>query len=222
MNVQKQTKKSSKQGGVEGVGSEEVKSLSNATYRKAVRLTLADPKLTKLGLRTMMRKRKNVILSHALAGIGTEIGEVIESMSPFLAGHQLNDEMKNKFADESGDLLYYTHLGATQVGAKMPASTKKIRSKETPQQLLMDLNRIGVQLSSAHKKLYYGSTLDVEKIKTNIEALATTLIALSWAVLDKPVADLMRQNTEKLAKRYPEGKFDLEALNKSKEATAQA
>lgn len=197
---------------------------TNSAYLRAVKSTLAPVADSRKGLRSMMRTRQTLTLSHALAGIGTEIGEMIDAMSPYLLGNQLNPDMLKSFKDESGDLLYYAHLAARQVKAKLPSATRKIKVPGTPSELLLRINSIGVDIASAHKKMYYGLDLNQGKLRELISELVENVNALTWKLLNHAPADTMLANMAKLQERFKvnQGQFSAEAVEAHKAQLAQA
>lgn len=190
-------------------------------YKNAIVKTLAF-KESKVGLRTMMRKRSNLWLGHALVGINSEWGEFMESITPFILGHQLSDTIRVGSREEFGDYLYYLSLAAKVQGLYLPSSSRKSGLKGvTLTQAIMTLNSGAKELLSLYKKVYYGKELDHQKI----DDLLKSQIILTWQFCNsfygEPPQGLMVENIAKLQKRFG-GSFSVEAINKKEAAEAEA
>lgn len=174
----------------------------------------------------MLRKRTTLNLGHALVGIGTEIGEIVECLAPYISGaSQLTQGLRDGTRNEFGDLCYYTVLAAKVAKRKVPASTKKVKLKHgTTTEALLRLNTLGKDLLSQYKRVYYGLPLNEEKIGPLLDQLIELVWELSYTLFGEPPAGLLAENTAKLQKRFSTGQFTQQAIidKEASEAPAAA
>lgn len=159
-------------------------------------------------LRTCLPENQSFL--HAVLGISSEVGEVIET----IAYHKANLD------EEKGDLSWYSALAAYVVGLKFPDLVYK--SLEQPchtdaahKDLLVMLQ--GDLADVLKRNLFYGLPMDLPKIEA-------TLIKILFFIHRGNLHDFLRvvnYNIMKLRVRYPE-KFDTDsAENRNLEAEAQ-
>lgn len=200
--------------------------ISTAAFRKGALLTWS-VKPAKAGLRQMVRKNLTANIGHCLVGISTETGELLELAKNYVLGLQtLHDAtLQSEMLDELSDLVYYTVLLAKFLKLPLPSATKKQRPGGTPAEALLSLSVVSTHLLSKYKKVYYGQDLDMEKITALTRTLILAVWELSWLLLDKPIAEVMQFNNEKLLTgpnaRYPQGTFTTDAIAVKDKADAK-
>lgn len=145
-------------------------------YKKMVK-TLASQGDAKTGLRTMASNRLALNVGHAIIGVCTEVGELLEATTGFLAGHQVfgNDgllidhDLANHVREELGDIAWYTTLGSIWLKSpKLPSITKKIKPTATKTELLLQINNVSTELLSLFKKVYYGKGLGDKAVEVKM------------------------------------------------------
>jgi NTP pyrophosphatase (non-canonical NTP hydrolase) len=182
-----------------------------ATYRKNVFKTLSI-KNAKEGMRKVARRTPTTNIAHAIVGLSTEVGELLEGLQPYLLGFQFTDELKRNAREELGDISYYTVVLCKMLKIKMPTSTKKVALKGmTPTKALLTLHKISNDLLDQYKKSFYGRDMDVQLIAEIAQPLPNLLYAIHFWMFHEPIASTMAGNIAKLAARYPEGTFDSDA-----------
>lgn len=175
-------------------------------YRKNVYKTLSI-KPARTGLKDVARKTTTINLGHSLVGLKTEVGELLQCLSPYIQGSQLSEEMKSHAREELGDILYYLTVATKESKIKLPSTTKKIKLHGTILQSLLNVDSITTELLSVYKKIYYGRDLHVERIQHTLELLVPEVWALCFALTKLPVEIIMQANIAKLSLRYPLGEF---------------
>lgn len=178
-----------------------------AQYKRSVYKTLSI-KPAKDGLRKVARKTPTTNLAHAIVGLKSETGELLQGMEQYILGFPLDDAMKQNAREELGDIVYYTTVLCKTLRIKMPASTKKVALKGTLTKALLQLDGIATDLLDQYKKSFYGRDLDMEKIATIAQPLPHLLYAINYTLFHDPIATTMDGNIAKLSHRYPEGFFN--------------
>ena len=187
-------------------------------YRNNLFLT-HNPKAPKSGLRRTAGNMKRTVISAAAMGVVTEVGDLIEVLSPYISGaSHWNDELIGAALEEMGDIGYYLVKGAKFLKVKVPGARKKVklvgRARTTA---LLELHSIATRIASIVKKnVFNGPTFtadgELDKETTeNLEAMrledlkslwadALTLYwQLSFDMFQQPPAYVFDQSMNKLA-----------------------
>lgn len=179
-----------------------------ATYRRNVFKTLAI-KEAKQGVRGLARKNQTINIAHGIVGFRTEVGELMESLSGYVAGRQLSDDMKIKSQKEFGDMLYYLTVLAKMLKVKLPGSGKKIKLHGiTRTEALLQVDTISNELLDIFKKSFYGREMDLVLATKLMEDVIPIVWSLHYDLLQIPPAETMAKNIAHLAEKYPNQVFD--------------
>lgn len=178
------------------------------SYKKAVFKTLSI-KPAKEGLRKVARKTPNTNIAHAIVGLKSETGELLQGLQPYILGVQLNATMRSNAQEELGDIAYYTTVLCRTLHVKMPSATKKVLLKGTTlTKAILELDSIATNLLDQYKKAFYGRDLDMALITKLTEPVPALLYAICFTLFQQPVSVVMDGNIAKLTARYPQGFFD--------------
>ncbi len=197
--------------------------MNNASYKKAVFKTLS-VKPAKDGLRKLVRKAPTLNLSHAIVGLKSEMGELMQGLEGYLLGKQLTPAMKHNAMEELGDAGYYLTVACRSLHITMPASTKRVALKGmTLTAALLKLDSLATDMLDQFKKTFYGRDLNMEAVAALVKEFIPLYFAVVYTLLGMTVAVVMDGNIAKLSARYPQGFFDnadQHARDKAKELAA--
>jgi hypothetical protein len=218
--------------------------MDNQTYLQNVLKTLSG-KPAQLGLRRVAGNKIRTHLAHAGFGIANEMAETMTVLGDWLIGErQWGDAHTSAAMDELGDVGYFMRVLAKYLKVALPSSTKRVKLKGmTPAKALFRMNTLAAELASLQKKNFYGPAMKMEDDKQVVDLEATKtlenlrnekskvlleeFVPLYWAVcydrLHMAPSQLFAMNIAKLAVRYPDGFFTLDAeLGKDIHAEAKA
>ena len=175
-------------------------------------------------MRKVARKTTTTNLSHAIVGLKSETGELLQGLHAYILGTQLNDAMRSNAREELGDIAYYTTVLCKVLKIKMPTSSKKVALKNmTLTDALLRIDGVATDLLDQYKKSFYGRDLDMLKIAEIAQPLPALLYAINYTLFHDTISVTMDGNVAKLAARYPEGFFtDTAQQSRDKEVEINA
>ena len=135
--------------------------------------------------------------AHMRLGLLSELGELITPYKSYLAYGKVLD--KENVIEEIGDLLFYLYALDDSTAAHLLFDAEEWDKEENPFALHKMLLGLGTYLSQPIIQ------------KDRVLAL---LVVLAYGV-GVTLADCMKGNIEKLAKRYPDGYSDLAAIKRA-------
>ena len=196
--------------------------ITGAAFKKGA-LSTWSVKPAKKGVREMTRHTTTLNIGHALVGLGTESGELMEVASNYILGLEGLGDIQEALLDELSDVVYYCVVAAKFLKIPLPPIKRKPKSLPPAGECLMEVSSLCTRLLSQYKKVYYGKELDIEKISVLLIQLLDVVWDASWVLLGKPIVEVMQFNNEKLLTgpnaRYPQGTFDVAAID-AKESKA--
>lgn len=170
-------------------------------------------------------------LDHAALGIGSETGELAET----IAGNwmELSDSQGVvNIGEECGDGCWYAALASHHMGWKfedllitdpmvvreLSFGLHKAAQTASPAALQLMLTAFSGEILTIVKGFQvYGKTPDADKLKTHLSLYVTTLAYMS-EVHGLLFADVLDQNIEKLRKRFPDKYSDADAMARADKA----
>jgi len=115
------------------------------TYRKNVMKTVAI-KPAKLGLRVVSKNTLRTNLLHATVSLKAHTGRLMQSLSQYVLGLPMTQEMKDAAFKDMADISYDVMILCRALKLKMPASTKKIKLTGTRTAAILTLDSLTTDL----------------------------------------------------------------------------
>jgi hypothetical protein len=133
-------------------------------YRKNVMKTL-QIKPARLGLKLTSKNNKKTAVAVAVVGLNVEIGQLLNSLSPYICGLQMTDGIKASAFERFGQVGYYLTMFCRILKVKMPTASKKAKLSGTRTAALLQLNHLGNDMLSLLCDTFLGPKMKVvEKI----------------------------------------------------------
>lgn len=114
-------------------------------FKRDVAKTL-DPRAEKEGFKALTKRANDVKLAYSILGTREAVGRLMHDYQGFILGLQLNPTMKTKGLDSLGDVLHHAVNTSRLLKAKVPASQKKIKPKNTHTFLLTEIDRTSAEM----------------------------------------------------------------------------
>jgi hypothetical protein len=179
---------------------------SNRFKRNVLRTVSA--RVTKFGLRNTARATVNAHVFHAIAGLNTEVGALIQGMQPFLLGFQLNQDILQNAFMSLGGVSYYTMLLSKVLKVKVPGSGKKLHLINlTKTEALLKLHEVSLELSYQGMSVFHGEAIDLEVIKDLTQALIGIIWPLTYDLFKVTPSFVFEDYSNRLSAGFPAGLF---------------
>lgn len=116
-----------------------------ATFRKNVMKTV-NAKPVKMGLRQAAKNTARTNTVHATISLKTHTGQLLQTLSNYVLGLQMTQEMKDGAQVVLGDIGYDLTILCRVLKVKMPSATKKIKLSGTRTAALLALDGMATEL----------------------------------------------------------------------------
>lgn len=181
--------------------------METAKFRRNVMRTVS-PKIAKAGLRNAVRTTSNVHVLHAIVGLNTEVGALLQSMQPFLLGFQLNQDVLSGSFTTMGGVSYYLMLLAKVLKVKVPGSGKKLHlSTLTKTEALLKLQELSCDLMYQAMKVFHGESIDMESVKALTQGMIGLMWPLTYDLFNVTPSVVFEDYNNRLSAGFPEGLF---------------
>jgi hypothetical protein len=195
---------------------------SNQFKRNVSRTVSA--RVAKAGLQNATRKIVGTNVLHAIVGLNTEVGALLQSMQPFLLGNQMKPQWIEEAYTPFGGVSYYVMMLAKALKLKVPGAGKKVKLVGmTKTEGLLALNNMSVDLLYHAMAVMQGNVMDLEVLQTDVSAIIGVLWPLMFDLLGVPPAVVFENYSARLEAAYPEGLFadDKDVVNYALAAMGQ-
>lgn len=115
------------------------------TFRKNVMKTVA-VRGAKLGLKVTSRNTNRTNIAHSTVALKADIGTLMQSLSGYVLGQQMTQEMKDDSLSVMGEIGYDLTILCRVLKVKMPSSTKKAKLVGTRTAGLLELDSLATDL----------------------------------------------------------------------------
>jgi len=179
---------------------------SNQFKRNVMRTVSA--RMAKAGLHNATRKVVGTNVLHAIVGLNTEVGALLQSMQPFLLGNQMKPQWIEDAYTPFGGVSYYVMMLAKSLKLKIPGSGKKVKLVGmTKTEGLLALNNMSVDLLYHAMAVLQGNAMDFDTLQADVSNIIGVLWPLMFDLLGVPPAVVFENYCARLEAAYPQGLF---------------
>jgi hypothetical protein len=169
-------------------------------FKRAAAL-VAPVKDVKSHLRVLPRKTLTATYVHAAISLAVAAGTLMTTLSPYVAGTQLNEELKAEAYRDLGPVFEHSFVLAKALKVKLPGSGKKVKLVgETTTESLLHIHRLSNDLLSLVRVLTDGGGLTekldmdestVAQAQAKLTELLNEVYAFTYALLKIAPAEVL-------------------------------
>jgi hypothetical protein len=206
-------------------------------------LKLLNPAGAKAGIKSMLSRGKSVNILQTVIGVRKAAGDLLTNFRQYTLGFPMNDAERQGGITVLGELFQHAVASAKLLGVKVPPAQRRIKPKNTPTYLLIDIDRLANEMLTAifavmqakitgtkdvvgkdkdgkpvtrQVSVYTIPELNAEKIGADLSNLLHTAYEFVWAVYEYPAANIFQNRIQTLTSAYPKGFFDAPAKQPGK------